>query len=285
MVDCIVKKGAYHRSYPEDYALAEEVSIGGRDVPLIIVCDGCSGGYHTEVGAMIQATAAKMEFLRQLRDSPNGDAPDSRKLFQAILERIYSVTDELGLPWEQMIATLRMAWIIDEVIYTIEAGDGYQIGKKADVPGIGTPLAPYYTKYEYEQNAPYYPAYIAFGREKEYKESFEHNPLQVTSSDLDRTLTTASNTVFHNEYPAKDFKFFGMATDGLASYRLADNTQISDLEVVKNLTAFKGEAIGEFLVRRFQKYDKELISQGADNYDDVSIALISVEECLRRNSY
>jgi hypothetical protein len=284
MVDNIVKRGSLHRAYPEDYSLAEEVGYKQETIPFIVVADGCSGGAHTEVGAMIVCHAARAAFLRLLREEDQDgswvDGYFQKELFNRVLTSIKTTADELIIPWNTMIATLRMAWVRDEKIYTIEAGDGYQLGVKQDSVGrTGT----YFVKYEYAQNAPFYPAYIAFDQVRSY-ETIDNNDLTVTVSGAQTDVKVPSTTIFYNVYDAKDFVYFGMASDGLGTYRKRDFAPevYPDTKVLEALTDFKNST-GTFMVRRFQRFDAEMLKDNFDSYDDISVAMINVEECLKVN--
>jgi hypothetical protein len=274
MIDYIVKKGILHRTFPEDYAMAEEILFNNEVIPFIVVSDGCSGGNRTEIGSMLLCQTALTEFKFLLNIFP--DSPHfTEVLFQNITQSLKETVENLKLPWETMIATLRVAFIREGIIYTIEAGDGYQLGIKEGKT--------YYQKFEYELNAPFYPAYIVYNHQEEYKKNFPNNSLLVDISGASNTLRVPMDTVFYNEYPAKDFSCFGMASDGLASYlRTANGDKFSDVDLITQLTDIKGFQ-GQFMVRRFQKIDKELTKQGFENYDDISVAVLDVNACLERN--
>ena len=73
--------------------------------------------------------------------------------------------------------------------------------------------------------------------------------------------------------------YVGVASDGLESYVRNSIDVIDPKDVIRELAAIKNPA-GEFLVRRFQKMDKEYTAQGFENQDDIAVALINVD-CYR----
>jgi len=89
--------------------------------------------------------------------------------------------------------------------------------------------------------------------------------------------TTCTRSVL--DIDEEQLMYVGVASDGLESYVRNSIDVIDPKDVIRELAAIKNPA-GEFLVRRFQKMDKEYTAQGFENQDDIAVALINVD-CYR----
>jgi len=279
MIDSIVKKGIYHRSMPQDYVVAEDLGTMQCPFPFIALSDGCSAGQHSEIGAMIITRAARAVAKEMY---PDGDQIFDR-LLPSLHARLKTTVSALNLELDDMIATLRIAYILNGKVYMIGHGDGFDLF----ILGDGSAQ---YDQYKYLINAPFYPAYDTFNCRTDYEMIGGHPGANMLK--LNRDTTTLPDLVgavhdFPSTYISrmtadlKDFKpmYIGVASDGLESYVRGNTDIIPPKDVITSLAAIKNPA-GEFLVRRFQKMDKEYTALGFENQDDIAVALINVD-CYR----
>lgn len=283
MIDSVVKKGILHRSMPQDYAVAVDLGTAKRPFPFIAVADGCSAGRHSEIGAIILCRAAMAEAKRWLLDY-DGDTPYSlgeviqNNMTSALISRTKYTIKQLDLELDDMIATIRIMYVLDGVIYNYSQGDGYDFF-------IAPDTTVQFDEYYYRSNAPYYPAYTMFNKVAEYaniaSNSFILNKDTTAKMDdisgvvYDKLSPT---TIIMSSRPIGDLLFVGVASDGLDSYTKGDQGLVAK-KVLHQLAQIKNP-VGEFLVRRFQKMDRELESEGFINQDDISIACINLD-CYR----
>lgn len=289
MIDSIVKKGIFHRSVPQDYVVAEDLGTAQRPFPFIALSDGCSAGQHSEVGAVVVTRAAKAIAKSYYERQEDAGSQLFEYLLSELQGRLIEAIKILGLELDDLIATLRVAYILDGKLYMIGQGDGFDLF----ILGDGTAQ---FDQYEYLINAPFYPAYDAFHCRLGYE--MIGGRLGANSLNLNRDTTTQPDLTgaihtFPCTYISKmsadlaDFKpmYVGVASDGLGSYVRNNTDIIPPKDVITSLAAIKNPA-GEFLVRRFQKMDKEYTAQGFENQDDIAVALINVDcyrETVERN--
>lgn len=280
MIDSIVKKGAFHRSMPQDYVVAEDLGTAHRPFPFIALADGCSAGRHSEIGAMLITRAARAVAKDYYANCSAAGHDLKDLLLTEIQLRLKKAVKELDLELDDMIATLRVAYILDNKMYMIGQGDGFDLFIFED----GTAQ---YHQYEYLYNAPFYSAYDVFDCRINYEMIGGH--LHANKLFVNKNTTASQELVgTSQEFPCTHvsqsvesieelFKpiYIGVASDGLSSYVRNNTDVIPAKDVITSLAAIKNPA-GEFLVRRFQKMDKEYMAQGFENQDDVSVALINI---------
>jgi hypothetical protein len=257
-----------------------DLGTAKQPFPFIAVADGCSAGKNSELGAMILARAA-LASVKYHIDRRGLNAPGLGMVIQDLLEgdviaRAKEAAGQLKLELDDMIATLRVAFLFDGVIYTMESGDGYHFfvqGEHFDMD-----------RYEYEINAPFYLAYKMYGKIAEYDGIGLNHLVQTHYDSKDPTKnfsgTFDSHHIVMQQYALEFYPnamYFGLATDGLGTYMKEDgsNLAVKPEMIVSQLSQIKVPA-GEFLVRRFQKMDAELVKAGFENQDDVGIACISL---------
>jgi len=284
MIDSIVKKGAFHRSMPQDYVVAEDLGTAHRPFPFIALADGCSAGQHSEIGAMLITRAAKAVAKDYYANCSAAGHDLKDLLLTEIQLRLKKAVKELDLELDDMIATLRVAYILDNKMYMIGQGDGFDLFIFKDGHAQ-------FDQYEYLYNAPFYPAYDVFNCRINYEMiggSLHANKLHLNRDEtnspglIGTTLVwpcTHVSDVTIDSQDLESIQYIGVASDGLSSYVRNNTDVIPAKDVITSLAAIKNPA-GEFLVRRFQKMDKEYTAQGFENQDDVSVALINVE-CYR----
>lgn len=280
MIDAVTKKGIYHRSMPQDYVIAEDLGTASEPLPFIAVADGCSAGRFSERGAMILCCAAKRAIAPYLLSDPE-------TLLHKIIQYAGEAADALGLGLDDMIATLRLAYVYQDTLYTIETGDGFSFQIFYDGRFA-------YQQYEYEINAPFYLAYKIFNQVDEYRSIGRgNNQLIVTKGNsfeaghhIEKLPSTEIIYKKIEHISEMQAKFYGLATDGLSSYlNEGSGSSVPAIEVIRRLSDIKVPA-GEFLVRRFQKLDKELTNAAFENHDDIGIAMINLDcyrETIKRN--
>lgn len=283
MIDSIVKRGAFHRSFPQDYVVAADLGTTKRPFPFIALADGCSAGQHSEIGAMIITQAARAIALDYYKNCSNAGRDLHEYLLTELMLRLKKTVDALDLSLDDMIATLRVMYILDNKIYTLGHGDGFDLY-------ILENGAVQFDQYKYDLNAPYYFAYEVFNNRADFE--MMGGSKSANRLVLNRDVTTTPGGIgaiheFTSIHVSKFVEslegfrpmFVGVASDGLESYVRGDADRLPAKEVLKALGAIKNP-MGEFLARRFQKMDKEYTSQGFENQDDIAVAMINVD-CYR----
>lgn len=264
--------GSSHKTN-QDYALngTDERS----NAEFAVVCDGCSGSKHSDIGSRVLAHASKNSLYT---------AMDSESVFaQEILYEGREVQDSLNLPNEYLDATLfhlcidtdSKRFIFDK--YKINAyGDGsiLKITKNNQIE---------FTYIEYPSGAPLYMNYYNNPKRFQlYKEKYGvkriiHNYKLIDGivSDYQTSIDEIGNS-FIDEGIATDYKFIGVTSDGISSFIGSDKKLIEVTLVVKELLNFKSYK-GEFIQRRMNGFNKYCLDQGWKHSDDFSIAGIHID--------
>ncbi len=145
---------------------------------------------------------------------------------------------------------------------------------------------------EYKSNAPYYLSYLLNENRKDlyiyaYKEYeyishitiMRNNYSILFKNDLVNRYDYRPEFYFYKE----DMETIIIGSDGFGSFHDKDNNTLPLISLVPRLLDFKGYQ-GEFLKRRVNKLIKELNNEGYTNFDDISLAAITVKDEESENS-
>lgn len=252
----------------QDYALAGETD----DAIYAVLCDGCSSGKHTDLGARAIAHAAVSKLSESARTF--NELPHNA-ISALVMERASTIRN-LGLPFSALLATLLVAYIQKRSLTgrILMFGDGVVAIHRAGV--LKTVF-----HVEYTDNAPFYPFYDTHdigadalttlyptNRRKMRKIMFRDDgtvETDVTTEGPMHEITTiwidASETSV------------SLLSDGVEQFRNADTSTRDWLEVVKEATAYKSTE-GQFVRRRANAMLRKMRKDQGIHDDDFSIAAI-----------
>lgn len=273
--DSFFYKGKTH-DVCEDYALSDTIDIAleadnaEEQIPIAIVCDGCSGSKDTDFGSRVIAKVAAENVRLLLNDTP--------ELFgSSVITSARRIAEHAGWDIGCLDATLLIAASTEEYTDIFVAGDGVVALYNKDrytIHDITYPSgAPRYLNYWHNPDRieayrkMYGDARVVYSHHF-YKEEEIESPFETISD------TPFWNTRINNS----DFERVVLMSDGVHSFQqlVTDSGKrydpVSMIDVVQNLTAFKGLK-GEFVKRRVKRFAK---STEWENTDDVSVASISL---------
>lgn len=260
----------------EDYALAgttEYMAYG-------VVCDGCSASPDVDFGARCLAFAAKESL-------GNGSIFEAEEEFicgplgQGIVRNASAVLKLLrGVDPQALDATLLMAAVLDDngdkLSTAMIHGDGVIVRKRKD----GYMFA---VRVELESGAPDYLSYsLNYFRQVAYNRSSvgKRKVITLINREPDGKINEKEATL-PNFYPYKtdsvleEGDILAVMSDGVGSFRRADNEPIPWFEVAMELVNYKSTA-GQFVLRRMNAFKRKCAKEGWTHSDDVSVAAIVV---------
>lgn len=252
----------------QDYALS---GLCG-DAAYAIVSDGCSSGRETDVGARLVAHAMKMELCEK---------GSTIKTLAGIQARLPTASNMWGFEEQDLLATCVSAYITDGFVRIRMFGDGVFAFKFKNG-------AVDMHQYEWNKNAPFYPAYwthkafdafVAF-------HSDEPHPLLGRRALFRLDGTVVRNVKAHSisegvydlqarltpwELRHHDgLEYVAVFTDGI--------TQVDGLsweDAVRQLLLFK-TIEGSFAKRRLMRVVKDAEKNGRGCLDDIAYAVIRI---------
>jgi hypothetical protein len=263
MLDIVLKKSDSHNI--QDSGLVEIVKIGNVEIPTMVISDGCSSGINTEFGSML----ISLSFMSVMKE--NSDILDFKNpalIYEKFLRKFSYSCLSLKIEVDMALATLNAVYVFEGKIYHIMAGDGFLFYKKKEEV--------FYYRHFFESNAPYYPAYKIFNKEKEYEQSFEKN-----NRIIERTAYITGDVVDSHhwgknvhirEHNIDDISYLGISSDGIESFQNNGNS-FDYYEICKEMCDIKNST-GSFVQRTFNRVNKNLTKLEYSNYDDVSIAMM-----------
>lgn len=267
--------GAHHTSGKpcQDHALSGVVG----EKAFAVVADGCSTGGMTDAGSLVLALAT----ARAIKGCINFDEPFGSS--QITLMRADGVAQSsivLGLVPDDMLATCIYSYVSPVGGFIHMEGDGVIAfkNKNGDIK---------IHRYDWMDNAPYYPAYAArptdfisfhggdVNANRMTKQSWLVKKAGGDFQDLGTEDITLGNgmrgvTVTLLKEELAEIEFVAIYTDGI--------TQIDGLEWKKAVCeslAFKSSE-GEFVKRRMNRMVKDVQGHGRGPMDDLSAAIIKI---------
>jgi serine/threonine protein phosphatase PrpC len=258
--DSIFQIGRDH-TVCEDYALSGTMKDVNADIAYAIVCDGCSASNDVDTGARLLALSARENiFWSHLRE--NCKEFGNRTIFNAseILHRFPSVSKTC------LDATLLVAYVQDKKLTLFGFGDGVLVhksktGTKFFHVGLSSG-APDYLSYHLDNN-----------RMIAYNALMDNRKTVATSFD---GITDYKPFIPIN-YSAtlEEGDVVAVISDGINSFRMADNTPIEWEGLLEEFIGFKNYA-GVFVNRRMAAFQRKCLKEGWHHHDDISIAAIVV---------
>lgn len=290
MVDHVTEMGTLHRWKSQDYAISQILTLpNGIKVPVIITADGCSSAGNTEIGSQIISLSI-MSSLKEIFNMPQ--IVVSWYEFKRRLEnRLDDLIDRLQISFNDMISTFQVAFVYDGVLVYFKCGDGtfFFKEKESDLISIHS--------YEYPDNAPEYIAFnlSIYGPLMDYLKKLSKTEPTASYKEIIKNVDNKSERyevyeqikerpIFPQAIDMKTFdisnlEYFGIATDGIDSYRSPEDIPFDSVGIIKEMVSIKNGK-GQFVERRFQAMQKSLKASGKikGHFDDVSIAIINLKD-------
>jgi len=248
----------------EDYALSGEIA----GMAYIIVSDGCSASSDVDFGARCLAMSAK----RTLRLHVMNDGIISPERFGHLsisnAEKVREVFPYLNSQF--LDATLLVAWVRDGKMKAYLYGDGLLVHKTKDGCHV--------THIHLTSGAPDYLSYHLDPLRRQAYENIEGNRKEITCESLTEQGMITTGTPLEPLTLTADVQagdVIAVISDGINSFRKADNEPIDWRDLVDEFTGYKTTE-GEFVLRRIAAFKRKCLKEGITHSDDISIASIVV---------
>jgi hypothetical protein len=237
-----------------------------------IVSDGCSSGGMTDIGARLVSLAARQSLLEHTTSLPFIFTRDAYL-------RIWQ--QSLGLAQSDLLATNLVVKMSPNFLSAHIAGDGVLVARESYGPLIAR-------KYEWQKNAPFYPAY---NLSHETKDGFRelHMSRQALTVETWNLSTNEPELLSTEHYSVREGMRELSVLESIPSQRLdyfelaavfSDGVhQVEGMEwqqVVIQLLAFKNTN-GQFFTRRMNRFLQDVRKVGRGPLDDIAGAVIHFE--------
>ncbi|MEM6296890.1 MAG: protein phosphatase 2C domain-containing protein [Myxococcota bacterium] len=238
-----------------DHVVGQDYAIARGSVA--VVCDGCSGSAHTDVGARLLAHAC-------LADPDRVEQPDRW------LRAASRAATVVGLPDTALDATCLLATASAETITVHVMGDGVLAARRVDgslavIHLVAAHEAPAYPSYRLDPDRAC--AHRALAGIEPNSRAPEDAPVPQRVSGWLRWT-----------FPRRDFKAVLVATDGAAACTDAAGEACA-LEAVVDALFRYPTARGEFVTRRLRRFvRRELAQRGWRCNDDLGLAALCWED-------
>jgi hypothetical protein len=217
---------------------------GGENI-VAVVCDGCSGGQHSEVGSNLGASMVASELSACGLDGTKDVAYTLERVRRLVVDRINLIVHNSGMPIVEAVSNLFLFTIVAAIVgrnntFIISIGDGlYSIND--NVVEIGP----------FENNAP---PYIAYSIVQEY-----------LSNDKKKDLGFCVNEII----PTHEVESLLIGTDGICDLIEVQGKEIpGKSELVGGVEQFWKQDLffsNEFAVeRRLRLINKESVKMDAE---------------------
>lgn len=263
----------------QDYAISQTF----HGAAMAIICDGCSSGGQTDVGARLLAlttlAALQNHWLINGQINPEQTIPEIR-LNQKI--KLASSCQLLGLQPNDLLATCIYAYLGSQGGLIHIQGDGV-VALKFNSQQI------LMYQYEWQDNRPYYPAYaenrlidfiaahgddlqaLRLKAEKWQSINNQHQLLQTDNSTLSQGLQGIFLSLDKNLID-QGLEYIAVFSDGVTQI---DNVKWQD--AVIDFLNFKNTK-GEFAKRRMIRGISEMIKLNKGPLDDIAYAVIRLDQ-------
>lgn len=237
-----------------------------NDSSRIVVCDGCSSSKMTDVGARLLALSTA-HIIGQHYTAVNN------------IHRIanFLISQYRGkFPNALFDSTLLFAHSTGDYIQAVICGDGVMALKKKTGDII-------IRNYEYTKNYPYYLSYeLDQGRKKEWEKVDQEYGYIMSIIKMDMIVKQKYIIPVETPYSSmrmekSEYEWIALFSDGVNSFSDADKNNIPAEIIISRLTDFKSFT-GQFVNRRMNKFKKECIKSGWKHYDDISMAVMHIED-------
>ena len=250
-----------------DHHICEDYSLTGvmAEMAYAIVCDGCSASTDVDMGSRCLAMSAK----RELRLNPNVLDFDGKKAI-ANAQRVIDVFPYLSPQF--LDATLLVAAIVNEHLTVYMYGDGVMVHRKKDsIVAVHIELS---------SGAPDYLSYYLNPFRKQAYDALEDNVKEIAIYDgekVDRSRTGDYGPFdpFIYDTDMAEGEIIAVISDGINSFRKANNESISWTDLIEEFTGYKTTE-GEFVTRRISAFKRKCLKEGITHSDDISCAAIII---------
>jgi len=266
-IDSYSAIGEFHKGgFCQDY-----IRTGIGDRPFIIVSDGCSSSPDTDVGSRLVSLCAEKNLKYSSSRVYEHEFITDILIHQTMTDA-RRMANELSLDESCLDATLLVAQVFPEKkkLAFMMCGDGFVFWKMKD-------KAPVIVQVEFSQNAPYYPTLeTCAGFKVQWKHAFPDNKMQFIQHGQEKIALDLSKTepsTFDGVMSTEGLEWFGLATDGIASFRVDNPNGVQIDKLFHEIFDFKSMA-GAFLQRRMNRQMKMWREGGFINMDDLSLAMM-----------
>jgi len=242
----------------EDYAYSGLNSAGNY---VAVVSDGCSASSDTDFGSRFLVRSSVICGAQTKHNIYNYE----EALIRSSIWCASQAYKGLRLSSECLDATLLYLEVMNEYVSIVTAGDGviFAINKNDELE---------YWNIEYPSGAPFYPSYLL--DEKRYDKYVEEcgvsSNIQYFSVKNERTWQ--HDGMFHTmSFDKKDYKFVGVASDGVLTCDMPIE------QTLIQLTSFKNTK-GDFVKRRMRRFLKDCVKNNTYPTDDISMAVAYLGE-------
>ena len=252
----------------EDYALSFVDARFGN--AFAIVCDGCSASPDVDFGARMLAKSAENLILTR-GDDPTimTDAYEFGSYTITTAEEIFDVLPVLHPNALDATLLVAMANKPKNTLVVFMYGDGVLVHR--------TNTTVHTAHINLSSGAPDYLSYhLDSARFAAYK-AMENNIKQVSSTSYGTTIQVNTKPlepyVYKNE--VKEGDVIAVISDGINSFRQANNDPIPWTELVDEFTGYKNFE-GQFVQRRLAAFKRKCLKDCVTHSDDISVAAIVI---------
>jgi hypothetical protein len=245
----------------EDYAL----SYSGAGVSYAIISDGCSASPDVDFGARCLAMSAKRELQRH-----NLEVLGSDLFGDEVVRNAYMAMDLFPYLSPQFLdATLLMAYVKNGKLTVFMYGDGVMVHRRKDwTMGMHVELT---------SGAPDYLSYRLDPLRMQAYRKIENNTKEIIIREGDKetkgTQSPLTTVIYTTD--VQDGDVIAVISDGINSFRKADNTPIPWQDLIDEFTGYKTTE-GEFVLRRISAFKRKCLKEGIIHSDDISIGAIVI---------
>lgn len=251
----------------EDYALAWVGAQNGD--ALAIVCDGCSASPDVDLGARLLAKAAENTVFMHQESS---DVADDARVFGMVTIHTANLIFEMlpSLHPQALDATLLVAMVSkNKKMNVFMYGDGVLVHRKNT--GVNT------VHIALSSGAPDYLSYKLDPKREGGYICMENNVKEIACTTNGKTIQVNGKPLepYVMSCDVSDGDVISVISDGINSFRLANNDPIPWTDLIEEFTGYKNFE-GEFVQRRLAAFKRKCLREGITHSDDISIASIIV---------
>ena len=252
----------------EDYALSWiDAQFGNA---LAVVCDGCSASPDVDFGARLLAKAAENTLL-SLDDGCLEVVNNGARFGIYTVKTAARIFELLPTLHPQALdATLLVAMVTkDKKLNAYLYGDGVLVHRKNT--GINT------VHIALSSGAPDYLSYSLDPERKAGYLALENNVKEISCTTNGKTIQVNGTPLepYVLSCDVSDGDVISVISDGINSFRHANNDPILWTELVEEFTGYKNFE-GEFVQRRLAAFKRKCLKEGITHSDDISVASIFI---------
>lgn len=258
----------------KDHTVCEDYALSAVEAGLAyaVVCDGCSASPDVDFGARVLALSAKESLVSTspLRKAL-GVAFDPTLFGESVVRHAVTVARNFpSLHPQALDATLLAAWVQDKKLTAYLYGDGIFIHRRQ-----GAVLDA-----RHIQLSSGAPDYLSYSLEKARRESYDRLP--DNQKEIVLRKDGAWETIFGKPFTpvvietlVEEGDVIALVSDGMNSFRKADNSNLEWTDLIEEFTGFKTFE-GQFVLRRLSAFKRKCLKDAWTHSDDISVAAIVV---------